>query len=243
MTTRKYKYPPITEAVFEIFFQAENWSPATPGAFYSLVKDQYPIITQSGNRFDISLGSDGVRIGSGNNNLTQFKSKDNSSIIQLSNNLMTVNKLPLYTGWESYSKMIHDAVKHLHEVLIIKEIKRVGLRTINKIDITSHTYENFRKSFNAYPHIPDNAHEHVNSIQLNYEAPLNKSDEVLSVNLNTLKSDKEYKAPVLFQLYYTKLNGLKISNLNKWLDEAHYQINNTFEKVVTVEQKKAFDDE
>jgi len=46
-TTKKIKNPPLTEAVFELFYQASDWNPATPGIYYSKVSKDYPVITQS----------------------------------------------------------------------------------------------------------------------------------------------------------------------------------------------------
>ncbi len=240
--TKKYKNPPLTEAVFELFFQSSNWTPAIPGMFYSRVNKNYPIISQTSGGFGISLGSQGVQIGSGNNNLTQFKSSDNASIIQLSNNLLTVNKLPKYDGWDSYNKMINDAINNLYKVLEISTINRIGLRTINKIDIQSHNYENFKKYFNVYPSMPEGLDNNFNSIQLNYETPTT-NNEVLAINLNTLRKEPNYEAPVLFQLYYTKLNGIEKNSIDDWLVEAHSKLHNTFENIISSECKTNFDND
>ncbi|MEQ8238390.1 MAG: TIGR04255 family protein [Cyclobacteriaceae bacterium] len=240
--TKKYKKPPLIEAVFELFFQSNNWSPATPGILYSRISKQYPIITQSGGGFGISLGNQGVQIGGGNNNLTQFKSTDNSSIIQLSNNLLTVNQLPKYDGWESYRKMIVDAISHLFDILEITTIVRVGLRTINKIDIKAHNYENFRNHFNVYPTLPESTDNNLNSIQISYETPF-RENQVLAVNLGTLRKEPNYEAPVLFQLYFTKLTSIDRSSTEKWLDKAHDELHGAFDSILTSDSKKTFDNE
>ena len=241
-TTKKYKKPPLIEAVFELFFQTNNWNPAIPGTFYSRIRSRYPIITQSGGEFGISLGNQGVRIDGGNNNLTQFKSSDNSSVIQLSNNLLTVNQLPRYDGWESYRKMIVDAINHLFETLEITLITRVGLRAINKIDIGSHSYENFKNHFHVYPTLPASTSENLNLIQINYETPFDKN-QMLAVNLRTLRKGENYRAPVLFQLYFTKLTPLNRANVEEWIDTAHEELYGAFDSILTSDCKKTFDDE
>lgn len=241
-TTKKFKNPPLTEAVFELFYQASNWNPATPGVFYSKVNKDYPVITQSGGGFGIALGAQGVQIGSGNNNLTQFKSSDNSSIIQLSNNLLTVNKLPKYNGWESYKKMILEAVEILNSTIDIQKINRIGLRAINKIDVKSHSLKNFKESFNVYPTIPSGIVNDFNSLQLNYETPF-ADNEVLAVDLATLRKEPGYQAPVSFQLYYTKLTSLDKNSIEKWLDNAHIQLHSAFDHIVTPQKKEEFDND
>lgn len=202
----------------------------------------YPVITQSGGGFGLALGPQGVQIGSGNNNLTQFKSQDNSSIIQLSNNLFTVNKLPKYQGWESYKDMIMNAVGLLGSIIDVQQINRIGLRAINKLDVKSHSLENFRKSFNVYPNMPKGIVNDFNSLQLNYETPF-PENEVLAVNFATLRKESGYQAPVQFQLYYTKLTPIDKTSIEKWLDNAHMQLHSAFDHIVTEEQKREFDND
>lgn len=241
-TTKKFKNPPLIEAVFELFYQASNWNPATPGIYYSKVNKNYPVITQSGAGFGIALGAQGVQIGSGNNNLTQFKSQDNSSIIQLSSNLFTVNKLPKYKGWESYKEMILEAVELLSSTIDIQKINRIGLRAINKLDVKSHSLENFKRSFNVYPNMPEGIVNDFNSLQLNFETPF-PDNEVLALNFATLRKEAGYDAPVQFQLYYTKLSTIDKNSIEKWLDNAHMQLQIAFDHIVTTEKKGEFDNE
>lgn len=241
--TKKYKNPPLTEAVFELFFQSTNWTPATSGMFYALVSEKYPIITQAAGGFGVSLGLQGVQFGSGNNNLIQFKSQDNTSIIQLSNNLLTVNKLPDYRGWESYKETILEAIRNLNQVLDITSVNRIGLKAINKIDIQSHTYKSFKKYFNIFPQLPKKTDNNLNSIQISYEAPTGENNDILAVSLATLNKEPNYLAPVLFQLYFTKLKDVDKNSIENWLEIAHEQLHTAFESTLTTECKKSFDNE
>ena len=236
----KYVNPPLTEAVFELFFTANNWSPIVPGAFYGLVKEKYPIITQASGGFGISFGHEGVQFGTGNSDLTQFKSGDGSSIIQLSNNLLTVNKLPKYQGWKSYSEMIIEAVDTLFEVVDISKVNRLGLRTLNKVDIGTHSYENFKRYFNVYPVLPTASRQEINSIQLNYETPIETNKEVLAVSINTLRKEKGYSAPTFFQLYYTRIMDIDVMKILPWIENAHSELYKAFDLSLTSECKKTF---
>jgi len=235
--TKKYSNPPLTEAVFELFFESSNWSPAIPGIFYNKVQKRYPIISQSPGGFGISFGPKGLQLGSGNNDLTQFKSTDGTSIIQLSNNLLTVNKLPEYEGWESYKLMILKALDVLKEVLDVKKVNRIGLKAINKIEINKATYENFKEFFTVYPVLPEGSN--TSSIHLNYETPVN-FDSVLAISLATLNKEKEYEAPTLFQLYFTKIKNAKIQEIEDWIEIAHGHLNKAFEVSLTDKCKKSF---
>ena len=245
MSTKKYKNPPLTEAVFEVFYESSNWSPATPGDFFSQVKDKYPIISQAAGGFGVRFDAKGIQLGQGNNDLTQYKSKDNQSIIQLSPNLFTVNKLPQYSGWEFYKEMIQEGINSLTRTLEITKISRVGLRIINKLDIGEHTYENFQKVFKVYPVIPgEGVNGITNSIQLNYETQVSDDPrEVLAINLATLRKEKGYQAPAQFQLYFTRLMEIEVNEIENWLELAHANLHQTFETTLTEETKNNFDND
>ncbi len=241
---KQYKNPPIVEVVFEFVFQATNWTVITPGNFYSLVKEDFPDIGNGNQSLDISFGNEGVRLGSGNSDLTQFRSKDGNTVIQLSNNLLTVNKLPKYKGWDDYYSIIKKAVTALYEVLEITSIHRLGLRVLNKIDIKEHTYQNFKNAFLVYPNIPNNTSKSVNSIQFKYEYPVPEMNHcIIQVVLATLKREKDYTAPVLFQLHYTKLSPSNQKEIDGFLENAHDNLYKLFEDSVTAKYKNLFDNE
>jgi len=239
---KKYKSPPIKEAIFELFFESINWTPATPGIFFNLVKDKFPIIIQLPGGFGISF-MQGIQVGPGNNGIIQFKSEDGKSIIQLSNNLLTVNRLPEYIGWEFYKIMILYSIECLNKSLKITKINRVGLKSINKIDIKSHSYENFKRCFNVYPTLVDSANTNLNSIILNYESFLNENKDVLAVHIATLNKEIGYEAPALFQLYYTRITDVKENLIEEWLETAHKQLYESFDTILTTECKSSFDND
>jgi uncharacterized protein (TIGR04255 family) len=239
--TKKYKNPPIIEAVFELFYESSNWSSVIPGIFYNKIDNNYPKISQVQKGVGISVGNKGIQIAPGLNDMTQFKSLDDSSIIQLSSGLLTVNKLPKYNGWDNYKKNILDAVEAFKQVVKIDKCTRVGLKTINKIDIGEHSFHHFRQHFNVYPHIPDGIINDLNSIQLTLESPLDNKTEIQALTFSTLKREPEYSAPTLFQIYFTKIKDVDLTSLENWLESAHESIHNSFEKSLTEECKKCFD--
>ncbi len=240
---KKYKNPPLTEAVFEIFFTCKDWSPIVPGLFYNEIKSDFPNISQApGGAFGIAFDTSGFQIGPGSNDLTQYKSFDNSTIIQLSNGLFTVNKLPHYEGWENYRGVIQSAVASLRKVVKIETINRVGLKAINKIDLKKHTYENFKGCFNVFPSIPQGILSNdLSSIQLNIETPVVPETEILALLLLTLRKEPKYEAPAMLQLYYTRIKDNKDIKIEEWLEKAHSALHKAFDDTVTEQKKKEFD--
>jgi len=43
---RKYRKPPVVEALCEIYFAGSNWDETVPGRFYDRVKDNFPVKRQ-----------------------------------------------------------------------------------------------------------------------------------------------------------------------------------------------------
>lgn len=242
--TKKYKNPPLTEAVFEIFFTTKSWSPVIPGVFYNEIKSSFPNINQGpGGGFGISFNASGFQIGPGSNDLTQYKSKDGATIIQLSNGLFTVNKLPKYDGWESYRTLILEAVKALEKVIEIDNINRIGLKAINKINIKKHSYENFKQWYNVFPIIPREGiiNSESASIQLNIETPITPETEIFALSLLTLRKEPDNEAPTMLQLYYTRIKDNQNIKIEEWLEVAHSTLHKAFETTLTEHAKKEFD--
>lgn len=238
--THKYTSPPLVEAVFEYFFNSTEWSSIVPGLFYSEIKDKFPNISQNKGGFGVTFDGKGLKIGGGNSDLTQYKNHEGNTIIQLSSNTLTVNKLPKYEGWESFIEIIVYAVESLKKVLNINKVERIGLKSINKIDIKVHSLENLKKYFTIYPVIPIPSNNNLNSIQLNIETPIIENKEILAILLATLKKEPNYQAPVMFQLYTTRIADVQ-SDYREWLEKAHLTLYDSFIQSLTSEAKKQFD--
>jgi uncharacterized protein (TIGR04255 family) len=239
-TTRKYKNPPLVEAVFEYFFSSTEWTSIIPGLFYSEIKDKFPNISQNKGGFGVTFDGKGLRIGGGNSDLTQYKNQEGNTIIQLSSNMLTVNKLPKYEGWESFIEIIINAVEALKMIINITKVERIGLKFLNKIDINFHSLENLKKYFTIYPVIPLPSENNLNSIQLNIETPIIENKEILAILLSTLQKEPNYQAPVMFQLYTTRIADVQ-PDYREWLEKAHLTLYDSFNQSLTAEAKNQFD--
>jgi len=238
--THKYKNPPLTEAIFELFFESEGWTPATPGLFYSSVSKDYPIISQTQNGLGFILGPGGFQVETGGNQLTQYRSNDGSSIIQLSNGLLTVNKLPEYSGWESYRESILDAINKLQGLVKIKKVIRLGLKTLNKIDIKSHSFSEYKKYYTILPTFPESLNFDWKSIQMNFELPKNEENDILAISITTILKEPKFEAPTLMQLYFTRTKNADKVSPQKWIEDAHLNLKQLFESSLTDYCKQNF---
>ena len=243
MTKNKvYKNPPLVEAVFELFYTTTNWSPVIPGVFYNEIKESFPNISKSQTGFGILLDNQGIRLGGGNSEMTQYKSQLNDTLVQLTSNLFTVNKLPKYQDWDSFKKTIHYSIDALKRSLPDIKITRIGLKFINKINIGSeHSYENFKRIFKVYPIIPSTFGNNLSSIQMNLESPVIPDTEILAVSFTSLRKEPNFTTPVIFQLYYTRVKEASELVIEDWLENAHANLHETFINGLTESCIKSFD--
>ncbi|MDP4183635.1 MAG: TIGR04255 family protein [Bacteroidota bacterium] len=231
-----YKNPPLKEVVFELFFTSSKWNSVMPGLFYSLIKEKFPIINKK-NGFEFALDPNGVKIGGTNNEMLQFKNSSGDTIIQLAPGLLTVNKLPQYTGWADYLKIIKTAVDTLQSIVEIERIDRIGLKTINRIEIDDFTVENFKRYFTIYTEIPFS--KYTSSYQLNIEIPIIPNIEVLAISMIS-QIDPSFKAPILFQIYVTQIKNIVASDIYEWIEDAHNRVNEAFNNCLTDECKERY---
>ena len=237
-TSIKYDNPPLVEAVLEIRFECDNWKTKVVFDFYSLLKDSYTDITNRPPVHDLVVNPDGsTRVIE--NPLVQFWDSKRSNLIQISNGLLTINCLPEYGGWASYKSKIVSAIDNLSKVITIKKIVRLDFRVVNKIDIESHSIENFKKYFKVYPTSPVHIFDNTTSIQLQIETK-EQGENAFLLTMNTTIKEVGYSAPVLFQLVYVKLSVINISDIDSWLEAAHKKLGKVFESILTDQAKRTF---
>lgn len=187
-----------------------------------------------------NIGSQGIQIGQGPNDLIRYQNKDKNEIVQLSPNLFTVNRLPKYNNWENYSKTILENIKIFSEVVQPQSTNKVSLKTLNKVDLgEERTIENLTKLFKTYPVIAYPKSNEISSINYSFEIPI-EDKEVCAIMIATLVPEPNMRNPVIFQLLYSRLKPIKIEEIDSWLEKAHSVLNNAFEENLTDTCKEKF---
>ena len=155
---RRYKNPPIVEALCEFeFISSQPWDLTIPGLIYEKVKDEFP-----DKRQQIGIGVQLKPTEKGFEHKVeptppriQFYKRDKTALIQVAPDLLVVNQLKPYMTWAKFKPMILDSLQKYRDIANPKGFKRVGLRYINKINIKAETIE-LSDYFDFYPYIPKN---------------------------------------------------------------------------------------
>lgn len=142
-----YSNPTIVEAVCEMHFRLppeKPWKASLPGEFFKRIQDEYPEmepLQEMGLEFEFGP------LGLGQKFLPprprmRFKHASRPLLVQLAENVLTVNVLAPYPGWNTVSRDVLDVWRRAREVLEPLTITQVGLRYINRIE---------RRSANDHP--------------------------------------------------------------------------------------------
>jgi uncharacterized protein (TIGR04255 family) len=137
-----YPNPTITEAICEIHFDLPKhrpWKASYPGRFFREIQDDYPEMeVGQQTAFQIEIGPMGA-----SQRLvpipprTRYTHKNEQKLLQLTENIFTVNFLEPYPGWETVRQTLIEVWPKIIKVLRPTVIKRIGLRYINQIPLES----------------------------------------------------------------------------------------------------------
>lgn len=139
-----YRSPTIAEALCEIHFELPSehkWKPTFPGALFRAIQDEFPEMEP--------VHEVGVELELSPRGATQkflpprqrfkFKHPSKPLVIQLGENVFTVNLLPKYPGWTVMRDHVLRTWEQARGIVSPSKVRRLGLRYINRIKRISHT--------------------------------------------------------------------------------------------------------
>jgi uncharacterized protein (TIGR04255 family) len=133
-----YPNPTIREAVCEIHFRlspGEEWQASIPGELFKHIQEEFPVfepVSQMGIQLEMGPGDFGQRVIPGRHRI-RYKHHTRNLLIQLAENIITVNELPEYPGWKQMRNDVLDTWEKLTKIVKAVSIERIGLRYINHI--------------------------------------------------------------------------------------------------------------
>lgn len=236
-----YKFCPLEEALCEFKFISDlEWDLTIPGLIYEKVKDNYPIKKQQigigiklepkGKGIEQSIEQAPPRI--------QLFEKEEKGLIQIAPDLLVINRLKPYPGWNIFKPMITEAVDSYKLIAQPKGLKRVGLRYINIFEF-SHKNIKLREYFNFYPYIPDNFQNNPKSFADRVEFPYENDNEILILQLVSIIPRKPNISSIALDIDYAMITPdyVSLDKVNEWLEKAHEIIVNSFESAITDKTK------
>src|SRR5258708_36609831 len=134
--SKRYEASPIIEALCQFQFEPDAYLDLTiPGLIYEQVKKDFPKRNQVA-QVNIGVAVNAEIIGQqiGALPLMQFMREDSNTLIQVGQNLLTINQLAPYSSWQEFLLLIEEGLQAYLEAPHPKRIQRVVLHYLNRIE-------------------------------------------------------------------------------------------------------------
>ncbi len=171
----------------------------------------------------------------------RFLTDDKKTFIQLGTRLLSVNRLKPYSTWEEFKPRIENAFSALKETVEIKNIHRIGLRYINRIDILGQSVD-LDNYFDFKPFLGKNLPQLLQNFIVGCEIPFHDGQDSCKVQLtNTIPETPASSSYILDLDYFlAKAETVSKDNAFEWVKRAHDNLEDVFEGCITDSLRKIF---
>jgi len=240
--SKKYKNPPIVEAVCEFRLTSDTaWDLTIPGLIYGKIKGEFPHREQRlVHEIEISHGPEGMQHQVRAHERVFFFADDRKKFVQLGPRLLAVNCLKPYPTWQEFKPKIEKAFKALTEIVNVKGIQRIGLRYINQIEIPGAPIK-LENYFEFYPFVGPRLPQNMEGFTAISEFPYANGRDLCRVQLAPAPSKPERPLITLDIDYFLRRpKGVEPESTLVWVEEAHSRVEEIFEGCVTDRLRQQF---
>jgi len=244
-----YTDAPLIEALCEFRFEpARSWDWTISELVYARVRDQMPI-RQEQRTIEFGL-ADGQIVPPSPPGLSrvQFLRQDGSALIQIGTDYLGVNHLRPYPDWNAFSNLIFENLDIYAEIAQPKNLVKIGLRYINKIEVpTTAPGEKLKLSdyLQALPSVPPTLQRNViQSFIQRVEIGNAEAQGTLVLQSGSLPAEREGCLPFLLDLDFVTTPGeqLPLDQARQWITRAHEEIELAFEACIGDQARLLFGD-
>jgi len=153
----RFERPPLVEAVCEFrFTDSSGWDWTVPGRLHERIRSSFPKVRQIRPRVVVVGGEAPPAVADVEK--LHFATADDSRLVQSGPNLLAINVLHPYLGWDDFCDLILDIFHHHAAIIESCSLARIGLRYINRIGLGEHdavgllrVLPEFKSFFDASP--------------------------------------------------------------------------------------------
>ena len=242
---RKYKNPPIIEALCEFQFEPGlPWDLAIPGLVYQKVQNEFPKRRQA-KQVEVGLraGTEGVEQQVRTTDRMQFLREDEKALIQVGPNLLAVNHLKPYPSWEGFLPLIQRGFHAYWEVAQPNGIRRIGLRYINRIEIPEQRVE-LELYFSFYPSLGANLPQDHTDFIVGVNMPYENERDGLRLQMASAVSEQPGAIAIFLDLDYSlrQPGAVRLEETLRWINTAHDRVEEVFEGCLTDKLREFFEE-
>ncbi len=242
---RKYRNPPIIEALCEFRFEpSAPWDLAIPGLVYEKVRDTFPQRRQvKVLEANISGGPDGIEQQIKRADRMQFLREDEKALIQVDRDLLAVNHLKPYPTWQEFLPLIQQGFDAYCQIANPKGILRIGLRYINRIEVPGQRIE-LEDYLEFRPFVGSKLPQDFGSFIVGIQVPYERSRDILRLQLTNAATQTPSLVAAVLDLDYflAQPNQVGIDNVFEWVELAHTHVEEAFEACITDRLRQMFEE-
>lgn len=231
-----YSKAPITEALLDIQIEApEGLTPSALVPCQDRVRDEYPTQRELKAAFaQLDFGQE-VSASTRSQDLGYaFVSGDGKQLFQVRTNGFTANRLAPYSRWEDFSKEARRLWDIYRETAKPKQVTRVALRYINRIDIPQPVAE-LKDYFNTIPEVAPKLPQSMAGFFMQIMLPLPDAKAAVNIVETLVEPPRPGVISVLLDLDLFRTTELPNSEEELWevFEVLRVQKNEVFRACIT----------
>lgn len=244
---RKYRKPPVYEALCELFFSDSTWDDTIPGRFYERVKGSFPIKEQK-EAFQAEVAfSRAGEASAGVRKMPprmQFCTSSRDRIVQVGQDLLVVNQLQPYPHFEVWEPVIYSMLDVYRDLAQPKAIARLGVRYLNRIVVPAPRIR-MEDYFTIYPQLPMELGDTHGPFMLRLEVPDKRPDSAIFITFASTPSEGPDETAHLLDIYCVRGAGVPggSEQVREVVREAHEAVEIAFESSITERLRRLFEPE
>lgn len=228
---------PLVEALCEFRFEVTGgWDLTLPGLFYAEVRDTFPLQeTADEVSFQVELGPVKGRQQLVQTQRLQLWNEERSATLQIGKNLLSINQLNPYSGWDKFKELIQDAFSKYSNICSDFKFKSIALRYINHIKPTSEEGFSIDDYLTTIPVFPGPLNLPLTGFQQSYSFIEQELASLLMHRTNVMENEKDKEIILLLDLEFVcreipQFGDDKSRNswVDYWLECAHNKIEEAF---------------
>lgn len=249
MERRKYRNPPIEEAICEFrFVPSQEWDPTVPGRFYEKIRETYSAkpreqrVVEAGFQVSRQSVDSSMRLKQGVAKV-QFPTEDGKRLVAIGPDVMSVHVLRPYPGWEEdFRSRITQALQAYEDVTAPKGVRQIGLRYINQIVLEGDSIS-LDEYFTSPPRTPDSFPKQTSAIFSRIES-FYKDDPIRLVVTFASVQAPEGKSAFLLDLDLVWMSDdsiIAFDDVMNKVEELRHRERDAFEALITDRAREVFD--
>ncbi|HWP93153.1 MAG TPA: TIGR04255 family protein [Thermodesulfobacteriota bacterium] len=243
---KKYLNPPIIEAVCEFRLSSNSkWDLTIPGLIYERVRNEFPNKEQRlVQEVEITQGPQGVQQQIRSSERVLFLTNDRKTFIQVGPQLLAINCLKPYPTWEGFKPLIEKAFNALIKTVNVDKLQRIGLRYINRIEISSPSI-NLDDYFEFRPFLGKSLPQDMASFIVQCSLVFFDGRDSCKVQLTNALPEKPENLGFLLDLDYFLAHPQTVSvdEAIEWVEGAHQKVEEIFEGCITQSLREIFQED